>query len=171
MNTATIVAIVALVSTFVGATIGAATNYLLAVKREKTGRRIEVRHHAIELKRAARLIDAELMRARSAARICIEERHWWSADVRELSTEAWQKYGDTVAPDLSDEAWFAILAAVEAVENIRSARGIFIDQRLGAHPISDAIAARLVPMLSDVELGRVALAPLVYGSPLVSISK
>ena len=82
MSTAIVVAIVALMSTIVGATIGAATNYALAVRRERADRERDSRNHAIEVKRAARLIDAELVRGHAAAQICVEKRHWWPADAR-----------------------------------------------------------------------------------------
>jgi len=164
MKATIIVAIVALVSTIVGATIGAATNYALAVKRDKADRERDSRNHTIEVKRAARLIDAELLRALAAVRICVEKRRWWSADVPPLSAEAWQKHGGTIAPDLSDQAWLAVILAIEAVYNIRSARGIAVEAGTADNTISDATAALLAPMLRDVKLGHDALAPFVYDS-------
>jgi len=163
MSTAIVVAIVALMSTIVGATIGAATNYALAVRRERADRERDSRNHAIEVKRAARLIDAELVRGHAAAQICVEKRHWWPADAR-LPTEAWQKYSSTIAPDLSDQAWRAVLIAVEALDNIRGARDLAVSLGGGVEPLSDASADGFAPMLRDIELGRVALAPLVFDS-------
>ena len=84
MNTAIIVAIVALVSTIVGATIGDATNYFLAIRRERADKERDSLNHAIEVTRAARLIQAELLRAQAAAAICVDKRHWWSGDVVQL---------------------------------------------------------------------------------------
>jgi hypothetical protein len=94
--TAIIVAIVALISTVVGATIGAVTNYVLAVRRERADSDKDSRSHAIEVSRAARMIDAELLRGQAAAVMCIEQRHWWSGDVQPLATEAWKKYSAIV---------------------------------------------------------------------------
>jgi hypothetical protein len=62
MNTTIIVAIVGVVSTIVGGVIGAATTYAFAVRRETVDVMKERRNEAIEVKRAARLIDAELNR-------------------------------------------------------------------------------------------------------------
>lgn len=165
MSTAIIVAIVALVSTVVGATIGAATNYALEARRERADKERDKRNHAIDVKRAARLIDAELMRAQAAAAVCVEKRHWWSADVPQLSTEAWQMHSGSVAPDLSDQAWTAVTAALEAADNIRTARQLAVNAGLVANAISDAGAERLAPMLRDIKLGRAALAPFVVDSP------
>ncbi len=167
--TAIIVALVALVSTIVGATIGAVTNYVLAVRREKADSVRDTRVHAIEIKRAARLIDAELLRAQAAATICIEKRHWWGRDVQPLSIEAWKKYSDIIAADLSDQAWHQVIIGTEAVDHIRGARDIARDSRMEAGlPISDAIsdeiAEQLAPMLRDIRAGRDALAPLMLDS-------
>lgn len=164
MSTAIIVAIVALVSTIVGATIGAATNYILAERRERADNERDSRNHAIEVKRAARLIDAELLRAQAAAHICVEKRQWWAADAPQLSTETWQKYSGTIAPDVPDQAWLDVRLAVESIDNIQRARDMAVDAGLGAIPISDATAAQLAPMLRDIKLGRGALVPFVFDS-------
>ena len=160
MNTAIIVAIVALVATIIGATIGAITNYVLAVRRERADTQRDNRNHAIEVKRAARLLDRELSLVRSLANISIEERYWVQ-DV-ELSTEAWQKYGGTIAPDLSNQAWHAVTIAFLAVEHIKASRALYLSSVLRDRPISDEHAEKIAPMLKDVALGREALAPFVW---------
>jgi hypothetical protein len=161
MNTGIIVAIVALVSTMLGATIGAATNYVLAVRRERADTERDNRDHAIEVKRAARLLDRELLLAQSLADILIDKRYW--VQDAELSTEAWQKYGGTIAPDLSNEAWHAITIAFVAVEHIKGSRALYLSSVLRDRPISDGHADGVAPMLRDVTLGREALAPFGRG--------
>jgi hypothetical protein len=162
MNTTIIVAIVGVVSTIVGGVIGAATTYALAVRRETFDVMKERRNEAIEVKRAARLIDAELNRAAAAAHICVEKKHWWTQDVAPLSTEVWEKNGGTIAPHVSDQAWVAIIVAVEAVGNLRSDRAVAAEAGLITQPISDSTAAQLAPVLRDIERGRAALASLVF---------
>ena len=158
--TAIIVAIVALVST-----IGAVTNYVLAVRRERADSDKDNRSHAIEVRRAAGMIDAELLRAQAAAVICIEQRHWWSGDVQPLATEAWKKYSGIIAVDLSDQAWHEVIIAVEAIDHIRDARDRRVEAGLPIDdPISDGTAERLAPMLRDIRAGRSALAPFVLDS-------
>ena len=162
--TAIIVAVVA-VSTVVGATIGAVTNYVLAVRRERADCDKDNRSHAIEIKRAARMIDAELLRAQAAAVICIEQRHWWSGDVQPLATEAWKKYSAIIAADLSDQAWNEVIIAVEAIDHIREARDRRVEAGLPIdEPISERSAEQLAPMLRDIRAGRGALAPLLLDS-------
>lgn len=118
--------------------------------------------HAIEVKRAARLIQAELARAQAAASICVEKRHWWGRGVAQLSTEAWQKYSATIAPDLPYQAWVAVRIGVEAVDNIRMARDYAAEAGLEDNAISEEIAEKLAPMLRDIKLGSDALAPFVF---------
>ncbi len=157
MNTAIIVAIVALVSTIVGATIGAATTYVLAARREQADRERDSRNHAIEVRRAARLLDVELKKAGALAEISIRKRYWVVGAV--LSTEAWQKYGGVIAPDLSNDAWEALTIAFMAVEHIEGSRAQYESSPLRDRPISDEHAEGVAPMLRDVTLGREALAP------------
>jgi len=157
MNTAIVVAIVALVSTIVGATIGAATNYALAARRERADGERDSRNHAIEVKRAARLLDLELKKAEALADVSIRKRYWFAGAV--LSTEAWQKYGGIIAPDLSNHAWHAVAMAFMAVEHIEGARALYEGSPLRDRPISDDNADGVAPMLRDVTLGREALAP------------
>lgn len=109
MDTAIIVAIVALVSTVVGATIGAATTYVLAARRERVDLETERRNHAVEVKRAARLLDLELRKAQALADIAIGKGYW--IEDAALSTEAWEKYLGVIAPELSDDAWNAVIMA------------------------------------------------------------
>jgi len=53
----------ALVGVIVGGIITAGSNYLLDRRRERAASQRENRNYAIEIKRAARLIDAELLRS------------------------------------------------------------------------------------------------------------
>lgn len=162
MDTAIIVAVVGVVSTIVGATIGAATTYVLAVRRERADRENERRNHAIDVKRATRLIDLELAQAAALADISITKRYWVDY---ELSTEAWQRYCSIVAPDLSNEAWHAVTMAFMAVEHIKGSRALYVGGVLRDRPISDGNADGVAPMLKDVQLGRAALAPFVFDPP------
>jgi len=119
-------AIFGLVGVIVGGGITAGSNYLLYQKRVQTERERESRNHAIEVKRASRLIDADLSRASAAARICVEERHWWSTDVPALTVEGWQQYRGIIAPELSNNDWLAVRLAVEAVDNLKTGRDLSI---------------------------------------------
>lgn len=79
-----------LAGVIVGGLITTASNWVLAVRRERADAETDRRNRAIEVRRAARMISIELFVAATAARICVEKRHWWSADVP-LKTEQWEK--------------------------------------------------------------------------------
>jgi len=87
-TTAIIVAIVALVATIVGAAIGAAASYFVALRQERATTESDKRRNAIETKRAARLLYAELNRAASLVDMALDHREWWP-DVVKVSSEAW----------------------------------------------------------------------------------
>jgi hypothetical protein len=160
ISTAIIVAIVAFVSTIVGASIGAATTYLLAKRRERADRDKENRDHTIEVKRAARLMDVELAKAQALVDVAYRKRYW--VVEAELSIEAWQKYGGTIAPDLSNQAWLAVMIAFQAVEHIKGARALYLSGVLRDLPISDKSIEGIDVMQRDVTRGREALAPFAY---------
>jgi hypothetical protein len=159
-STAIIVAIVAFVSTVLGASIGAVTNYILARRLERADRDKENRDHAVEVKRASRLVDQELARAQALAAISIEKRYW-VLDV-ELSTEVWQMHCGTIAPYLSDEAWHAVTIAFQAVEHIKGAKALYLAGVLRELPISDECAKGVDVMKKDVNRGREALVPYAW---------
>ena len=155
-NTAIIVAIVAFASTILGASVGAVTNYILAVRRERSERDQENRVHAVEVKRASRLIDLELSKAQATAEISITKKYWVDA---EISTEVWQNHCGTIAPDLSDEAWILVTTAFIAAEHIRTSRALYLEGPLADLPISDELTEVFSKMLRDIKEGRDALAP------------
>lgn len=157
MDVAILVAVVGLVGVIIGGLINTGTTILLDRRRERLERERERRNYARDLKRASRLIDAQLLAARAAAVICVEKKHWWSDDVN-LPTDAWQKYSATIAPELSHSAWVTLMTAVFAVDHLRMARDM--SAKLGLRgDIADT--STLVPMLRDIEAGRQALAPLM----------
>jgi hypothetical protein len=150
------IAIIGFIGVIIGAFIVAGTNYLIQWRHERADNRRESRNRTIELKRGARLIDADLSRAQAAANICVEKRQWWSADIPPLTTEGWQQYRGIIAPELSNNAWVTVRVAVEAVDNLKTARSIGIET--GIIIIPDNIANQIVPMLNDISTGRAALA-------------
>jgi hypothetical protein len=156
-------AIFGLVGVLVGGIITAGSSYLLDRRRERVDRQRDSRKRAIELKRASRLIDAELSRAQAAASICLEKGHWWSPDAK-LSRGAWEQYGGVIAADLSDTAWLAVRVAIEAADHLSLCRGP------GTTDIPDSTAERIVPILQDIEAGRLALSPFVREVPPASDS-
>ena len=73
MDVAILVAVVGLVGVIIGGLINTGTTILLDRRRERVHRQRESRDYARDLKRASRLIDAQLLGARAAAVICVEK--------------------------------------------------------------------------------------------------
>jgi len=151
-------AIFGLIGVIVGGIITAGSTYLLDRRRERTERERDKRNHALEVKRAARSIDSELSWARAAAHSWADQKRWTSPVVPllSLSTEARQKYVDTIAPDLSDEAWLSVTFALQAVETIRV---ILAMPRDLAIAIPEDVAESFVPLITSIDEGRRGLAP------------
>jgi HAMP domain-containing protein len=91
-TTAIIVAVVALLATIVGAAISAAASYFIAVRQERAARETDKLRNAIETKRAARLVYAELTTGVAAVSMALEQKEWWP-DLMKVSSEEWKKYG------------------------------------------------------------------------------
>jgi hypothetical protein len=132
-------AIFGLLGVIVGGTITAGTNYFFARRHEKA-----------ELKKASRLVDADLLMGQTAANFCVEKRQWWDVDIP-IATEAWQKWKGVLAAELTYDAWLDVQKAVLAVDNLRTTRGAVTGD------ISDSVAAQIVPILQDIKAGRFAL--------------
>jgi hypothetical protein len=92
----------------------------------------------------------ELSGAEVTAKICVEERRWWADPNIDLKTEAWRKYGDVLAPALSDAEWIAVSIAFVAVQQLLSHTDITVE-------ITDTLAAAISIMFRDIQNGRLTL--------------
>lgn len=173
MNADLQVALVGLVGVIVGVGISEGLSYW----RERRKERLEVR-------RAARLIDADLLLAVTVARGSIERKEWWPALEHRLTTDGWQQYRAVIASELTEERWVAVMVSILAVGDLQwrtdaayslelaklaidpataevaaaaEARGVDITGRAA---IPDDQVAQLLPVLKDLEAGRAALVPL-----------
>jgi hypothetical protein len=160
-STAIIVAVVAFVSTVLGAVIGAVTNYVLAVRRERSERERDSRAHVTEVKRAARLIDLELLKAQSLAGVAMNKRYWIPEPDAQISSDVWRQYAVTISAELSYQAWVLVARAFLAAEHINGSRALQLSGVLRDQPISDDNAQAISVMQTDVSRGREALVPLM----------
>ena len=175
------------------AIVGAIGTYIagLKIQRERWRREDQLasRNNAHEVKRAARLIDADLGHAQAAAQICVNEKRWWSSDVQ-LTTEAWENHRGIIAPELSDADWQAVLIAVFSAEfliTVRSDQTVDINAAIAESPaeettegFAEKLAEKLTPALSertvelivlhlrDIEAGRRSLASHMRDTPPTS---
>ena len=147
-------------------------------------RHAEGRREGAAVRRAARLIDADLMFAETLVRTSIEKKRWWLID-RRLTSEGWQQHRDVIAAKLPWNDWVAVMVAVVAVGDLHDSRdrcrkiqlaemardpemssvlsaadALGLDIADPSPSIPDATITQIEPMLKDVEAGRAALATL-----------
>jgi hypothetical protein len=107
-----------------------------------------------EVVRASRLILTELLRAREAAKICVEKKEWWPADLQP-TTKAWRNLKQTVALKFSIEDWSTLVSGFEAVDNLVKEAARNGDD---AATLTDDARDRIIPLLADIERGCTTLA-------------
>jgi hypothetical protein len=107
-----------------------------------------------EVVRTSRLILTELLRAREAAKICVEKKEWWPADLQP-TTEAWRNLRRAVALKFSIEDWSALVSGFEAVNNLVKEAARNDDD---AATLTDEARDRIIPLLADIERGCTTLA-------------
>jgi hypothetical protein len=147
-------------------------------------RKAEDRREAVEIRRAARVIDADLLFAEAAGVICVEKKKWWIAD-RRLTLDGWEKYRDVIAPHLLWRDWAALGVAVQAVRDLQDSRDRARTAQLAeidrtpetrdayaagqarnvdisdqTPPLDESTVNQIKPMYDDVHAGRGALVAL-----------
>jgi hypothetical protein len=170
-----------------GALITGGFGYLNQLRKERAEAAAERRREDTEVRRGARLIDADLIFAEAAARTCVEKSQWWVSD-RRLTVEGWQQYRDVIASKLPWADWVAVLVAITAVGHLQgakdeaaklqrakmaidpnmrdvlaSAEGLGLDIADPRQAIPVTTVTQIEPMLADLKAGRGALASLVTG--------
>src|ERR1700730_292628 len=158
------VACIGLFGVLIGGAITAGANFVLAVRRERVEAKRDRLSRATEVRRASRLIIMELRAAETTATIYVEKRRWWVSSDIQLKTDSWQKYSDVIAPILSDAEWLAVSVAFIAIHQLFESRQLFESTRLPE--VTDVDAEQTIPMLRDIQKGRLALEPYALYSRL-----
>jgi hypothetical protein len=142
-------ALFGLLGVVIGGIITAGSNYLLDRRRERAAIQRDERNDVIEIKRAARLIDIEILRAAAATRMMIANKRWPNA---KLKTDAWQEYGAVIAPVLSYDDWLTLVKAILAIDSVEwnNLQG----------EIHDDLVNAIIPLADDIVAGVRVLAPL-----------
>lgn len=178
MNASTVIALAGISGTLVA---GLGGTYLGALLE----RRAERRREGVAIRRAARLIDADLLFAEICARVCVEQKRWWVSD-RRLTSDGWQQHRDVIASALRWDDWVAVMVAIEAVGDLQGSRDAALRIQLAELAIDpnmrdvlaaaesrgldiadpdptmpEARARQIEPMLAHLVAGRAALSALV----------
>jgi hypothetical protein len=178
-------ALFALVAVLLGALITGGFTYWVERYREHKAAEAEKVRHAIEVRRAARLIDDDLHTAVSLARWSIDHKEWWGS-LERLTSTGWKEYRGVLAPNLLDNDWRSVSLAFRSIdlfqtirdESAKSHRAMMATDPATAGqvatgnqygldlfapiPLTDNMATRLQgSLMVTLELGRAALAPLM----------
>ena len=176
-----------LIGVIIGAVASGGLGLLSAHMKERSDKAAEDRREEVEVRRAARLIDADLMYAEIVAKLAVKEKKWWLSDPQ-LTSEGWKQYRDVIASKLPWGAWVFVIAAVEAVDHLQAARysartiqraemasdpdtgrvlnaadSLGLDVLDPGPAIPDTTVTRIEHSLALVTAGRLALASLVRG--------
>jgi gas vesicle protein len=155
-NTPLLVGLVALIGTLLGAIIGAVTQYLIATQKQKDAAKAEEGRNRIEIKRAARLIQMELLAGYAALKSIVKFRAWTLA---KTGTDDWKKYSHVLAPVMSDKDWLDLCVAEMSLDYIESSR----DKAVGATPpmyeLSEQLSVALNVDLERIDRGLTVLQP------------
>lgn len=137
-------AVIAFVGVVVGGIVGGGVQFVFT-RRQETGQR----------RSAARLVDADLGRARDVIQRCLGPPPRFMPDwARELDLGAWEKERGVLAVALSGGAWTAVRDAVDAVDAFR--------RRLADHQeAQDPVRLRKVAETASaaIDVARRELAP------------
>jgi hypothetical protein len=144
-NTPLLVGIVAFVGTLLGALIGALTNYFIARQKQK----LDDKKDAIEVKRAARLIQMELLMGFGTIQDSIDQRRW---NMSKADNSNWLKYAHVLAPVLSDDEWVKICVAETSFELLLHMRKLAQDNGRESDDLGD-LAEALKSDVSKIDKG------------------
>jgi hypothetical protein len=162
MQDTILVALVGVGSTIIRATIGAATSYLVAKRNERTTEKRDATNRLIEIKRAARLIHAELIRLGAAASTSVESGTWYDQQIAKLSTDVWEKYSPTLAPELTYDKWLTLLVAYENVGHMALILSSLECSGQERNAISSRHLEHLEQVLKEARSAKSALASYTY---------
>jgi hypothetical protein len=114
-------ALLGLVGVLTGAFISGGFNYAVARRKQRVDETAARKRRALEVRRAARLIDDDLVIAVAAARWTIENKLWFG---QPLTSIAWQQYRETLASgtEVSGNGWRSLMVATLTIDQLQSER-------------------------------------------------
>jgi hypothetical protein len=155
-----------LLGVIVGGVITAVSSYLLDERRSEREREREERDRSTEIKRAARMIDADFSTALALATVALEDNRYWRSAYAPLKFKGWDDYAAILAPAVSSEVWFKIRLRIKAVWELNDYRELDAPA-VGQHafpPISSELKSGVARAVESILDAREAIAPLCFES-------
>ena len=148
-------AIIGLVGVIIGALTSIIPNYL----HQQSENKKEKQKYNLELKKAARLIDADLWILQARTERIIEKPHWGVFGPEPYKLESWEKYHTIIAAATSNEAWSNIMLAITTADSILRVHRLAIEHN--EYEISGPFANGLNEMVENIKVGRFALISII----------
>jgi len=148
-----------LLGVIVGALITASATYLVDERRAAREDVSAVRKETLEIMRAARVIDQDIMLALSETNDAVARKRRIKKPHNPVAIEGWRENAQIIAPRLSLDGWERLASARLVMENLHS----FYGQR-GHEDLGETAIKMLSVCIRGLEEGRRILRPLVSGS-------
>lgn len=132
-DTNILAAVFGLVGVIIGGLITAGSSYLIERRRDRISAESNERVHALKVRQAARLIDAELERAEISANVAVLRKRWWPDESGPLELDSWNQYRAVIALALPYADWHLIARAIEFVHGINNGRAAAVREN-GPNP-------------------------------------
>jgi hypothetical protein len=111
-------AIIGLIGVVIGAAISTGANYLIAVRKEKADERKDNVARAVELKRAARLVENDIAVAVSFCLVVLDKGTFGPRNFSVLS-DAWNKEKGILAAGCAYDDWYAVGIAILSLDHLQ----------------------------------------------------
>lgn len=117
-------AIFGLVGVIIGGLIAGLSSFLIERRRDQKVDEREGKARLQLLKRAARVVDADLEQAETSARFAVKDRKWWPEEMGRLEVTSWAEHREILASELSNEDWKTIVLGFGFIHGLNNARAL-----------------------------------------------
>jgi hypothetical protein len=151
-----------LIGVIVGGLITAGSCYLLDERRSKREREREERNRLTEIKRAARMIDLDLLTAAGHATFAHKNNRYWGPGDSPLKLKGWDDYAAILAPAASTDVWSKIRLGINAVRHLNEYRALdaSTSDEECFPPLSNTLKSDMERILNNITNARGALTSL-----------
>jgi len=136
-------AVFGLIGVVLGGLITTGSSYLLESWREKRSR-------AFKLKRAARLMESNLINVHADVTLSLRDKKWILDSLVNYTSGAWSQHEAILAEDLPDETWAALAAALLCVESFYRIHKEAMTGQTKAQPVATVTLGHLENVANSI---------------------